>query len=377
MLLVWAVVPYSVIQTNSTNILSLLAEYAGQGKWLRYILVTDAVLVLCAGNLPKYCFNVGVLTGMISSCGSIERLCLDHLLPQFFQRRLRFTNAPFISILTFAIIGLAMFGVVDTNLSIIIDQFTLCFLILMGLFAISNLFLKFNRDRLVREPHVPLPIVLSALVVVIAAMAGNVVLTPVIVGYFTVFFVVALVIMSYTGLRGRLATMIYWLYTRNKWLQSWRWTQNWHIKLIGAIKSCKRQPIIVFVKTDEVGIPPLILFSSRSPFSMKLFVTPIITNIQVPESSYFADVGSIKLVHMYDRVENIPSEFESNYRILDEVYPSVTIDMIFVEAPFTPRSILAVSKKLRVPTSLCFIQCPGQAFGWKLSDLHGVRIITL
>ena len=54
MLLVWAVVPYSVIQTNSSNILSLLAEYAAQGKWLRYILVADAVLVLCAGNLLEY-----------------------------------------------------------------------------------------------------------------------------------------------------------------------------------------------------------------------------------------------------------------------------------------------------------------------------------
>ena len=84
------------------------------------------------------------------------------------------TKAPFVSIITFAVIGLAMFGVVDTNLSILTDQFTLCFLIIMGLFALSNVFLKFNRDRLVREPHVPLPIVLSALAIVAAAIAGNV-----------------------------------------------------------------------------------------------------------------------------------------------------------------------------------------------------------
>jgi hypothetical protein len=50
MLLVWAVVPYSEIQTNSSNILSVLAQNAAQAKWLRYWLVVDAVLVLGAGT---------------------------------------------------------------------------------------------------------------------------------------------------------------------------------------------------------------------------------------------------------------------------------------------------------------------------------------
>ena len=91
----------------------------------------------------------------------------------------------------------------------------------------------------------------------------------------------------------------------------------------------------------------------------------------------FVDAGLIKLVHLYDRIENIPSEFESNYRILDEMYPSVTIELVFVQAQFNPTSVTAVSKKLGVPTSLCFIQCPGANFGWGLGDLRGVRIIML
>jgi len=252
MLLVWAVVPYGDIQNNPGNILSLLAEYAVQSKWLRYILVADAVLVLCAGNLDDYQVDKGVLTGMISSCGAIERLSLDRVLPPVFLRCSRFTKAPYVSIMTFAVIGLAIFGVVDMNLSILTNQFTLCFLIIMSLFALSNVFLKVNRNRLVREPHASLPIVFSALAVAAAAIAGNVVLSPVISGYFAVFFIAALVTMSYRGFRGQLVTIVYWLYTRNKRLHSWRWTQTWQIKLIGIIKSCKRQPIIFFTKTDEV-----------------------------------------------------------------------------------------------------------------------------
>ena len=50
MLLVWAVVPYSDITAHPNNIISLLAEHAAGAKWLRYWLVTDAVLVLCASN---------------------------------------------------------------------------------------------------------------------------------------------------------------------------------------------------------------------------------------------------------------------------------------------------------------------------------------
>lgn len=78
---------------------------------------------------------------------------------------------------------------------------------------------------------------------------------------------------------------------------------------------------------------------------------------------------------MYDRIEDIPSEFESNHRILDEIYPRVTIELVFVQAQFNPQSVLAVTKKLGIPTSLCFIQCPGEGLGWKLDDFGGVRIM--
>src|SRR5271169_5542568 len=91
----------------------------------------------------------------------------------------------------------------------------------------------------------------------------------------------------------------------------------------------------------------------------------------------FANVDLIKLVHFYDQIDDIPSEFEANYRILDEIYPSVTIELVFVQARFNPQSIIAVSKRLGVPTSLCFIQCPGEAFQWTLGELRGVRIIML
>ena len=145
-----------------------------------------------------------------------------------------------------------MFAVVDANLNILSGIFTVSFLIMMGLFAISNLLLKVNRDRLVRKPRTGLPIVLVALVIVFAAIAGNITMSPVIVGYFSAFFVVAFLAMTYTGYRGRLVMVLYWIYTRSIRLHSYPWTRNWHVKLIQIIKKRKEQPIIFFAKTDEV-----------------------------------------------------------------------------------------------------------------------------
>jgi amino acid transporter len=207
----------------------------------------------------RYSFDTthqGVLTGMISSCGSMDRLSRDHILPSFFTRRTKLTNAPFISICIFTGIGLAMFGVVGANINILSGQFAISYLLVMGLFALSNLFLKFNRDRLVRSPRVALPTVVLALLITAAAIGGNIALSPEIVGYFAMFFVIALVAMTYTGFRGRLATVLYWIYNRNKALHSWRWTRDWHAKLIHKIKTSKKQPIIFFAKTDEVCPSP-------------------------------------------------------------------------------------------------------------------------
>jgi hypothetical protein len=202
---------------------------------------------------------------MISSCGSMDRLSRDHILPSFFLRRTKLTNAPFISILSFTTIALAIFGIVDTNLTILSGQFAISYLTCMGLFALSNIFLKCNRDRLVRVPRVGLPTVLLALGVSVAAIGGNIALSPEIVGYFAVFFVVAWVGMMYTGSRGKLATLFYWIYNRNERLHEWRWTKDWHLKLINKIKTSKSQPIIFFAKTDEAPISPTLLTIDLGP----------------------------------------------------------------------------------------------------------------
>jgi hypothetical protein len=233
--------------------------------------------------LPKIKLIAGVLTGIISSCGSIERLARDHVLPPFFLLRTKLTNAPYISIIVFTVIGLAMFGVVDANLTILSGQFAISFILVMGFFALSNILLKFNRDRLVRKPRVRLPLVVLALGIVVVAVTGNIVMSPVIVGYFTIFFIVTLAAMTYTGSRRKLATILYWIYTRNTKLHSWRWTRNWHVDLNDKIKRSQKQPIIFFAKTDEVLLQSCFI-NNRSQFLTQQFTISIKMNARVGSS---------------------------------------------------------------------------------------------
>ncbi len=62
MLFVYALLPNEVIQ-NGSNILSTLSDKV-LGRWFRIILVVDGMLVL----------GGGILTGLFTTCGLVDRL---------------------------------------------------------------------------------------------------------------------------------------------------------------------------------------------------------------------------------------------------------------------------------------------------------------
>lgn len=44
----------------------------------------------------------------------------------------------------------------------------------------------------------------------------------------------------------------------------------------------------------------------------------------------------IVFAHAYQHVEDIPSELAPNVKILDEAFPSITLDLVFVQGTFGP-----------------------------------------
>jgi len=122
----------------------------------------------------------------------------------------------------------------------------------------------------------------------------------------------------------------------------------------GIVRGLRRQPVCILIKTDEIN----------DLFHKSLYV------------SRYEETSCMKLVHFYNEGEGIPSELEANWKILDEAFPEITVDLILVKGHFTPSNVAALSHKLGIPTTLMFMSCPGRRFPFPVAEF-GTRIISL
>ncbi|KAH8102672.1 amino acid permease-domain-containing protein [Cristinia sonorae] len=341
MLFLMALVPFETI-LQGNNVLSALAEVAA-GKWLRIWIVVDAVVVLCGG----------VLTGVLGACELAERLACDQLIPQIFLRKL-ITGAPAASIVAFLLFNCVLYASSGFSLTIISKMFSLVWLIVMTLFPLSALLLKFSRGRLPRARRVPLSVVFLTFAIVFTAIGGNIAIDPSIVGYAATYVVAIVTVFLVTMKKVHIVRWLFWLYDQSVLLHNLPGTKTWGDKMTSAVKDMRRQPVCLLINTDEIN----------RLFHKALYVK------QNEETS------CLKLVHFYEEEEGIPSEMEANWKILDEAFPEITIDLVLVRGAFTPSRVAALSHRLQIPTTLMFMSCPGSHFPYVATDF-GTRIISL
>ncbi|TRM67071.1 amino acid permease-domain-containing protein [Schizophyllum amplum] len=340
MLLVIAIVPMDVT-LGSANILSALAQLSA-GRWLRLWVVVDSVVVLSGG----------VLTGILSACELLEQLSRDRILPKNFTNPLPFTGAPYLSVLGFVILSIALYASTGASLTITSKMFSLVWLTVMTLFPLALITLQFNRGRLQRTSRTPFSVIVACLAVAAAVFAGNVAIDQTTVGYFALYFVIVFGVFTVTQKKTHIIRYVYWLYDNYPSLHSWGPTQNWGTALIRTMKRMKRQPVCILAKTDEINyLFQMILYVRRNE-----------------------ETSCLKIVHFADEEDAVPSELEANAKILDEAFPELTIDLLIVRGTFDPATIAALALRLNIPTSLMFMSCPGSKFPYSVSDL-GTRII--
>ncbi|KAJ3877659.1 AAAP amino acid permease [Lentinula edodes] len=342
MTLVLAIVPLeSILQGD--NILSLLAEKT-IGKGMRSFIVVNAIIVLCGG----------VLTGILSACELLEQLTLDRMIPKSFSRTMPVTNSPYISVISFIAFSAAIYASTGAQLSIVSKMFSLVWLVVMSLFPLALLLLKFNRGRLLRTPNTPFWVVLLALTLVPVVFAGNVVVDPTTAGYFAAYLIAIVFFFSATQNKTRILKWSYGIYDQFPSLHRWSLTKSYGERIINLMRTLKRQPVGILVKTDEIN----------NLFHMVLYVRDN------------EETACVKIVHFVDEEFGVPSELEANARILDEAFPEITIDLIVVTGCFNPINVAALAHRLNIPPSLMFMSCPGPTFKYRVADL-GTRIITL
>lgn len=312
------------------------------GRWLRIWVAIDAVIVLCAG----------VLTGVLSACELLCELSHDRVLPHTFRAPLPLTGAPYISVLCFIGFSIAIYASTGANLTIISEMFSVAWLAVMMLFPVSLVLLRFSRPRLPRVSRCSFTVIIGATLVSAVVLAGNVGINPVIAGWFALYFSILVISFSVANNKVAILRWVYWTYDQVPLLHEWKLIRGWGTGLIILMRRLKRQEVCILVNTDEINYL----------FNMILYVR------QNEETSH------LKIV--YFRVGMILPELEANAKILDEAFPEITIDLVLVEEQFTPQNVAALAHRLKTPTSLMFMSCPGPSFPYSVAEF-GTRIVSI
>ncbi|KAG2199866.1 hypothetical protein INT46_003723 [Mucor plumbeus] len=344
-LLVTVLVPVPIIQANSANAVSILGEYAAGGsRWLRLWIMIDAVIVLCAG----------VLTGLIGAIGLVQRMASDGILPKFFLIRNRFTGSYQYIVLVFLILSITLYAITGGDTSSLSGVFAVAFLGSLSTFAVANITIKYKRGRLPRKNKVSLLTAIFTFLVLLASLIGNIVIDPMIAEYFVIYFAVVLFVVLAMLKRCWLWKLCYWLFDQMGLLHRYpHFSEKIENFIVGQIKRIRKSPVIFFTKTDE----------------------PHVMNKAIQYIKKNEDAGHIKFIHLYQNSSDIPENLKAHHRMLDEIYPKIQIDLMFIQGDFSPATIDAISRQLDIAKAQMFMTCPGKDFNYSLGDFGGLRII--
>jgi len=317
------------------NALAFLAERSA-GRWLQVWVAADAFMILAAA----------VLTAYVGVGGLASRMAGDRCLPQIFRRSDRVTT------ILFMMVCISLVLVLEGNSTALAACYSFAFLTVMLLFALSLFVLQLQRPKLPRDMknNILIPAVASTLVLVAigGSVASSAHVIPIFLSYL---FAVA----SLVGI---------YMY-RLKVLKLAR-----KVLLLGLCRGCPaRYAASLGRMVQKIRKDSSVVYFSKTANLCRLnkAILYIIQN---------EDTNHCRVVHVYDEETSIPQWLVPFCQILDTIYLSVRIDVVFVQGSFGAPMITHLSCLWDVPTNLMFITCPtSNEAGRRLQDLRGVRVI--
>lgn len=322
----------------------LLAEMGNRamGGGLAWWVSFDAVLVLSGA----------VLTSFVGVTGLIRRMSLDRVMPQFLLRENRLRHTNHWIILGFFALSTSILLVTQGKLETLGGVYTLAFLSVMALFAIGNMLLKKERGRLPRDVQASWITVTVALFAVLVGVAGNVVQEPRNIGLFLLYLSVVGAVVAIMFLRIEILKL--GLFVSRAIVERVKATNEWIratvVRKIDEINSLK---VAYFTKGDDVA-----LLNRAALYVLKNEQTKL-----------------MKVIHVYDREEDIPTDLAEQLKTIDRLYPQLRIHFLAVKGEFCPELVESLSRRLGVPKNYMFIGTPGDRFPHRIEDFGGVRVI--
>lgn len=323
------------------DLLAIMGQRAA-GNWLGTLVSVDAVLVLSGA----------VLTGFVGVTGLVRRMSLDRCLPQVLLRENKWRGTNHLIILGFFALCVSILFLTGGNIERLAAVYALSFLSVMALFAIGNLLLKRKRNRLPRTVRAPVAAVIGALIAVLIALVGNVLLDPNNVLIFMAYFAAALAVIAVMFKR---LVLMRWALVASKVVVDFFIAFNarlgvWISRNVTAINSLS---VVYFTRGDNFEV-----LDSAARY--------VLSNEQT---------NQLKVIHVYANEADIPPNLAHQLVTLDHQYPQLRIDFLAVRGEFTPALIEQLSLLLNVPKNMMFIGTPGDRFTHRIEKLGGVRVI--
>ena len=341
-LLTVALCPLSAIQASQEDSLAQLG-HAAAGQWLRDLVSLDAFIVLSGS----------VLTAYVGVNGLCRRLAMDRCMPSFLLAENDFRHTNHYIILGFFALCSSLYLMLNGNVNSLSNVYTISFLGVMSLFAFGDMLLKYKRNDIPRAVRASWPTVITAFSLVIIALSGTIAMNPSILTIWVVYFAGTGILMSTMFFRVQVLKFSHFFIS--KMCKSLGIQDVWILKPIkSTIQSINSQPIGFFVKHPSLSV-------------MNKAVLYVRTN---------EDCSWLRMIHVYDDESKIDPKFNDFIKVIDEMYPKIRIDLVLVKGEFSPILVDELSKTLEIPKNLMFLTCPKEGFGYKVSCLGGVRLIT-
>jgi amino acid transporter len=340
-LLSLGLLPLATIQKVPADLLARMGDLA-LGPWLAHWVSIDAVLVLSGA----------VLTSFVGVTGLVRRMTLDRCLPQFLLRENRWRHTNHWILIGFFALCASILTVTRARIETLAGVYTLSFLSVMAFFALGNMLLKIKRGRLPRSVRAGWPTVIFALFAVLLGILGNVLLDPLYVEVFGIYYGLTLAAVGIMLLRIDILKALLAI-SRAIVDRTIALNEKVRTPLIRVLERISNRPMVYFADQDDVA-------------TLNRAVLYVLENEQTKH---------LKVVHVYDREAEIPQELAQHLRLIDQLYPQIRIDFLAVKGEFGPEIIEGLSRRLRVPKNYMFIGTPGDRFPHRVEALGGVRLI--
>lgn len=334
------VLPLVEVGVNQEALLSHLGKTTG-GHWFATFISIDAVMVLSGAVLTSY---VGVN-------GLIKRMTLDRILPQFLLKENKKGSSPRILIL-FYLLCLSVLFITKGQLPPLAGVYTISFLLVMVYFGFGNLLLKIKRGRLPRPERASIVAVVVAMLAVVSALYGNILMHSDYLIVFLKYFIPSVFIIFL--LLSRNVILKYLLVFVNGFFSSLKRAaavSRFHLNK--SLRQLNEQEFVYFTKGDDVSVlNKVMIYVQENEITKKL-----------------------KIVTVLEKGKHVPEKFMTDLEVLDRAYPDIKIEFEKVDGTFGPEIIESLSKEWDIPINFMFISSPSDRFSHRVSDLGGVRLI--